>query len=63
MIYMESTSAYDGTYILTVSFEIGTDPNMDQVLVQNRVNNALAQLPEAAQAQGVCDPGESLLDP
>jgi HAE1 family hydrophobic/amphiphilic exporter-1 len=53
MIYMESTSAYDGTYTLTVSFAIGTDPNMDQVLVQNRVTNALAQLPEAVQAQGV----------
>jgi HAE1 family hydrophobic/amphiphilic exporter-1 len=53
MLYMESTSAYDGTYVLTVTFEIGTDSNMDQVLVQNRVNNALAQLPEAVQAQGV----------
>ena len=53
MIYMESTSAYDGTYTLTVSFEIGSDPNFDQVLVQNRVQNAMAQLPEAAQAQGV----------
>ena len=53
MIYMESTSAYDGTYILTVSFEIGSDPNMDQVQVQNRVQNAMAQLPESVQAQGV----------
>ncbi|MGE3783530.1 MAG: efflux RND transporter permease subunit, partial [Alphaproteobacteria bacterium] len=53
MLYMQSTSAYDGTYTLTVTFEIGSDPNMDQVLVQNRVNNALAQLPEAVQAQGV----------
>src|SRR5215471_158409 len=53
MIYMESTSAYDGTYNLTVSFEIGSDPNMDQVLVQNRVQNAMAQLPEAVQVQGV----------
>jgi hydrophobic/amphiphilic exporter-1 (mainly G- bacteria), HAE1 family len=53
MIYMESTSAYDGTYTLTVSFEIGSDPNMDQVLVQNRVQNALAQLPQSVQAQGV----------
>src|SRR5215472_783405 len=53
MIYMESTSAYDGTYTLTVSFEIGSDPNMDQVLVQNRVQNAMAQLPEAVQKQGV----------
>jgi HAE1 family hydrophobic/amphiphilic exporter-1 len=53
MIYMQSTSTYDGTYNLTVSFEIGSDPNMDQVLVQNRVQNAMAQLPQAAQAQGV----------
>jgi len=53
MLYMQSTSAYDGTYVLTVSFEIGSDPNMDQVLVQNRVQNAMAQLPQAAQAQGV----------
>src|SRR5437667_723165 len=53
MIYMESTSAYDGTYILTVSFEIGSDPNMDQVLVQNRVQNAMAQLPQSVQTQGV----------
>jgi hydrophobic/amphiphilic exporter-1 (mainly G- bacteria), HAE1 family len=53
MIYMQSTSAYDGTYVLTVSFDIGSDPNMDQVLVQNRVNNALAQLPQPVQAQGV----------
>ena len=53
MLYMQSTSAYDGTYVLTVTFEIGSDPNMDQVLVQNRVQNAMAQLPEAAQAQGV----------
>ena len=53
MIYMELTSAYDGTYNLTVTFEIGSDPNFDQVLVQNRVQNAMAQLPQATQAQGV----------
>jgi HAE1 family hydrophobic/amphiphilic exporter-1 len=53
MIYMESTSAYDGTYNLTVTFEIGSDPNFDQVLVQNRVQNAISQLPQATQAQGV----------
>src|SRR3974390_1369271 len=53
MIYMESTSAYDGTYNLTVSFEIGSAPNFDQALVQNRVQNAMAQLPQATQAQGV----------
>jgi HAE1 family hydrophobic/amphiphilic exporter-1 len=50
---MQSTSAYDGTYTLTVSFEIGSDPNMDQVLVQNRVQNAMAQLPQSVQTQGV----------
>ncbi len=53
MLYMQSTSAYDGTYVLTVTFDIGTDPNMNQVLVQNRVQNAMAQLPQAVQAQGV----------
>ena len=53
MLYMESTSAPDGTYSLTVTFEIGTDPNIDQVLVQNRVQLALASLPYPVQAQGV----------
>ena len=53
MLYMESTSASDGTYNLTVTFEIGTDPDIDQVLVQNRVQLALASLPEPVQAQGV----------
>ncbi len=53
MLYMQSTSAADGTYVLTVTFDIGTDPNIDQVLVQNRVNSAMASLPQAVQAQGV----------
>jgi len=53
MLYMESTSAPDGTYTLTVTFEIGTDPNIDQVLVQNRVQLALSSLPYPAQSQGV----------
>jgi len=53
MLYMQSTSAYDGTYNLTITFEIGSDPNLNQVLVQNRVNNALAALPPQVQAQGV----------
>ncbi|MBV8189459.1 MAG: efflux RND transporter permease subunit [Alphaproteobacteria bacterium] len=53
MLYMESTSAADGTYILTVTFEIGTDPDIDQVLVQNRVQLALASLPQPVQSQGV----------
>ncbi len=53
MIYMQSTSASDGTYSLTVTFDIGTDLNFAQVLVQNRVSSALAQLPTPVQAQGV----------
>ncbi len=53
MLYMQSTSAADGTYTLTVTFDIGTDPNIDQVLVQNRVQSALASLPQSVQAQGV----------
>jgi hydrophobic/amphiphilic exporter-1 (mainly G- bacteria), HAE1 family len=53
MLYMESTSAPDGTYNLIVTFEIGTDPNIDQVLVQNRVQLALASLPRPVQSQGV----------
>src|SRR4051812_10170207 len=53
MLYMQSTSTYDGSYALTVTFEIGSDPNLNQVLVQNRVNNALAQLPQAVQSQGI----------
>lgn len=53
MIYMESTSSNDGNYSLTVSFQIGTDPDSAQVLVQNRVSSAIAQLPSAVQTQGV----------
>jgi hydrophobic/amphiphilic exporter-1 (mainly G- bacteria), HAE1 family len=53
MLYMQSTSAADGSYNLTVTFNIGTDPNVDQVLVQNRVQSALASLPQAVQSQGV----------
>ncbi|GLI94110.1 efflux RND transporter permease subunit [Methylocystis echinoides] len=53
MLYMQSTSAADGTYTLTVTFRIGMDPDTAQVLVQNRVSNALASLPMAVQMQGV----------
>ena len=53
MIYMQSTSASDGSYTLTVTFKIGTDLDSAQILVQNRVSAALAQLPQAVQAQGV----------
>ena len=53
MLYMQSTSASDGSYTLTVTFAIGTDLDNAQVLVQNRVASALSQLPQAVQAQGV----------
>jgi hydrophobic/amphiphilic exporter-1 (mainly G- bacteria), HAE1 family len=53
MLYMQSYSASDGTYSLTVTFKIGTDLNFAQVLVQNRVASALSQLPQSVQNQGV----------
>jgi hydrophobic/amphiphilic exporter-1 (mainly G- bacteria), HAE1 family len=53
MLYMQSTSASDGSYTLTVTFKIGTDLDTAQVLVQNRVASALASLPAAVQSQGV----------
>ena len=53
MLYMQSTSASDGTYTLTVTFAIGTDPDKAQILVQNQVSAALSSLPPGVQAQGV----------
>jgi multidrug efflux pump len=53
MIYMTSTSASTGNYTLTVYFTIDTDPSIAQVDVQNRVSQAMPQLPQAVQAQGV----------
>jgi HAE1 family hydrophobic/amphiphilic exporter-1 len=53
MIYMQSYAAADGSYSLTVTFNIGTDLNFAQVLVQNRVSTALPSLPQAVQVQGV----------
>src|SRR3954471_13621751 len=53
MIYMQSYAAADGSYSLTVTFNIGTDLNFAQVLVQNRVSSALSSLPQAVQVQGV----------
>ncbi|MCA1455590.1 multidrug efflux RND transporter permease subunit [Bradyrhizobium sp. BRP22] len=52
-LYMQSYSGADGTYTLTVTFQIGTDLNFAQVLVQNRVSSALSQLPQSVQSQGV----------
>ncbi|MDI9569169.1 MAG: multidrug efflux RND transporter permease subunit [Pseudomonadota bacterium] len=53
MIYMNSVSTSMGTMTLTVFFDIGTNPDMAQVDVQNRVNVAMPQLPQSVQQQGV----------
>ncbi len=53
MLYMQSNCTSDGRYTLTVTFEVGTDLDFAQVLVQNRVSAALAQLPASVQQQGV----------
>jgi len=53
MLYMSSTSSNDGSYALTITFEVGTNIDMAQVLVQNRVQIALAQLPPEVQRQGI----------
>ncbi len=53
MIYMKSTSANDGSYNLMVSFALGSNPDIDVVNVNNRVQAALARLPPEVQKQGV----------
>lgn len=53
MLYMSSTSSSNGQLTLTVYFKLNTDPDIAQVQVQNRVNLALPQLPEAVAQQGV----------
>ncbi len=53
MLYMASTSANDGTYTLDISFAVGTDVDLSQVLVQNRVNTAEPKLPEEVKREGV----------
>ncbi len=52
-IYMSSTSSSDGSYTLTITFDVGTNLNTAVSLVQNLVNTALAQLPGGAQEQGI----------
>ena len=53
MIYMQSNSADDGRYALTVSFAVGTNTDQAQIAVQNRVAIAVPSLPAAVQQQGV----------
>lgn len=53
MIYMSSKSAGDGSYSLTITFAVGTDADMAQVRVQNRVQRAIPKLPEEVNRLGV----------
>src|SRR6266853_1005818 len=53
MLYMASQATSDGLMTLTVTFKLGTPPDLAQQLVQNRVNQALPRLPEEVQRLGV----------
>ncbi len=53
MIYLDSKSSNDGTYVGRVTFEIGTDPDLSQTLVQNRVNKAMNKLPGPVKQLGI----------
>jgi multidrug efflux pump len=53
MLYMSSQSGNDGSYTLTVTFDVGTDLNTALVMVQNRVTLAIPQLPTQVQQQGI----------
>jgi multidrug efflux pump len=53
MLYMASQANTDGRLTLTVTFKIGTDPDLAQQLVQNRVSQALPRLPEVTRQAGV----------
>ncbi|MFD2233221.1 efflux RND transporter permease subunit [Phaeospirillum tilakii] len=53
MLYMFSQAASDGTLTLTISFKLGTDPDLATQLVQNRVNQALPRLPDVTRQLGV----------
>jgi multidrug efflux pump len=53
MLYMSSQAASDGTLSLTVTFKLGTDPDLATQLVQNRINQALPRLPEVTRQLGI----------
>src|SRR5204862_4440703 len=52
-IYMKSTNANDGTLTLKVSFEVGSNLDMDNVLTQNRLSEAMPQMPQQVKKYGV----------
>lgn len=53
MIYMKSTNANDGSMNIQISFDVGTDPDMNTVLAQNKVSAATAKLPPEVTKLGV----------
>ena len=53
MLYLQSFSANDGKMILRVTFDVGTNVDIMQVNTQNRVSQAIAQLPDAVKREGV----------
>ncbi|HWL11230.1 MAG TPA: multidrug efflux RND transporter permease subunit [Planctomicrobium sp.] len=53
MIYMNSVCSDNGTYTMTITFEVGADLDQSQVLVQNRIATALPRLPQEVQRLGV----------
>ena len=59
MTYMSSTASSAGTYTLSVTFDIGTDSDIAQVNTQNRVSQAMAQLPQIVQNLGVITQAQS----
>ena len=63
MIYMKSNSLNDGTYSLTVSFELGTNPDIDTVNVNNRVQTALVAVATGGSAPGPCGAQAIVGDP
>jgi len=53
MLYMSSTSDDNGSYTLTITFDVGTNPDIAQVKVQNRLQQVMSQLPEIVTRQGI----------
>ncbi|MBT8378687.1 MAG: multidrug efflux RND transporter permease subunit [Ignavibacteria bacterium] len=53
MLYMKSINSNDGTMNIQITFDVGTDPDMNTVFAQNRVSSATAKLPEEVKRLGV----------
>lgn len=53
MLYMSSSSDDNGSYSLTITFDVGTNPDIAQVKVQNRLSQVMSQLPALVQQEGI----------